>query len=143
MEGDLKMKKIIITLFLIISLLLSGCANVKNEKLTLEKYELKNNEAVTMNLSFNYTIPYGDLNPISFHVQFITGKHLEVKKERNGDSIKNDLILNVSGAVEREYYVVSSGVYSGQEVEIIQAIITSSDGSITKELKSDFILIKR
>lgn len=136
------MRKIIWFIFLMMLVIIAGCSFIDNEGLMLSKYELKNNEVVLMNLTFNYSQIFGNPNPTSFHIQFITGKYLDVKKETWGSNIESDVLYNITGMVERQYYIVASGVYSGQQVETVQAIITSKDGSITKELRSDFILIK-
>jgi|SRR3989344_311060 len=138
------MKRYVILALLVSSILLTGCIKIENESLILERYELKNEEVIPISLSFNYTASFPDkIEPTSFYIQFITGKYIDIRKETYGDAITSDVIYNVSSYVNETYFLHTKGVYSGQEVGIVEAVISSKDGSLNKDVKSDFILIRR
>ncbi len=140
----MKTKKWLLMSILFLVIIVSGCDTVKDSKLEVEKNELYNGDYTNLTLEIDYKGQLGGTpNPQSFSVQFITGKYLKVKNERYGSVIEKDIIFNVtSSGAHKSYYLVAENLYSGQEVETVEAVLTSSDGKIIQKIRSDFILIK-
>jgi len=136
----MKIKIIVVFCLLILVLFLSGCATLEGSKIILEERELDNSDTTNMQLVLNYTHTFGDPPIQNFYIQFITGKHLEVRKE--GESITEDVLYDVTGPTVANYTVYASGVYSGQEVETIEAAIVSNDKKVSKKITSEFIIIR-
>ncbi len=140
----MKFKKMFLVVILILIVFISGCGTVKNSKLDVEERELHNGDSTNLTLNINYEGLFGTIpEPQSFSVQFITGKHLEVRSDVSGPNIEKDIIFNVTeGKNPKSYYLVAKNLYSGQEVETVEVVLTSNDGEITYKTRSDFILIK-
>lgn len=134
------MGKQIFAIIFVLAILISGCASIGDSKIIVEERELSNYETTNMQLVLNYTKIIGEPPKQNFYIQFITGDHLEVRKD--GSTITKDVLYDVTGPTVAEYTIYASGVRSNQEVETIEAAIISNDEKISETITSEFIIIR-
>jgi hypothetical protein len=133
-------KKLLIFITLL-AIFLSGCTNIAGSKLKIENRELRAHTTTPMILSLNYNTYLKENTGESFTVQFVSGKHLEIRKSPSGNAIQTDAIFDVKKPRNITYYVYANWIQNAQEVETVEVIITSNNRKITEQLTSDFILI--
>jgi len=124
-----------------IMILLSGCASISGSKIIIEERELKNNQNSDLQILINYDTPSNNIQPMNFHIQFITSKNLQIRK--NNNVVEEDVAYDVIAPTFLNYTLRATGVYSGQEVETVEVVITSNDNKLSERIVSDFIVITR